>query len=192
MKALAPFLGICAMLAMCSAASAGMICDFATSGTAVLVNDPATMTWNAGGWVDVTGADGTDYNGIDIAYAYGDITGMTHITMDLIGDWDTSASSEIDIVVYSTGWAAARYKGEVATVTDYGSWTTVTVAFNGFAGWDDWGGTAAEVISDAGGMSIYTWPTTGGSIDNLGFVPEPVSLSLLAVGSLALLRRRRK
>jgi hypothetical protein len=180
-----------AILALCGIASADAVVGFDTAVQAVLYDDGATATYNAGGWVDVSGASGGDWSGLEVDYAYGDMSSMPTITMDLIGDWTNDASNDLDIAIFSTGWADSVYLAEAMALGNYADWTTVTIPVATVLAGDVWGGTTAGVMADVAGFSLYTFPTSGASIDNLGFIPEPTTLCLLGISALALIRRRR-
>ena len=91
----------------------------------------------------------------------------------------------------------ARWYG--ATPTGTTPWTTVTVPLVSSAwslGGSNWAGILSNVtllmlrieqVDDPGGVMV---PDSAG-IDNVWLIPEPASLALLALGGLALTRRRR-
>ena len=184
-------IALVAVLALAVSGASGQVLGFDTDVQAVLNPDPLVATWNAGGWVDVPNGSGGNWNGIEIGYAYGDMSALPTITMDLIGDWANDTTSGLDIVIFGPGWANSVYLHDALTLGTYADWTTVTIPVATVLAGEVWGGTPAGTIADVAGFSLYTFPTSGASIDNLGFVPEPATLGLLAIGALALIRRKR-
>lgn len=96
---------------------------------------------------------------------------------------------------YFGDWTAAMNWGPAAVVTGPGVFS-LTNSLTGPGGNDPWWNTGLSVIrvDDALNSLTVTFDQTSG--DGLGvnigvITPEPVSLSLLAVGGLAMLRKRR-
>jgi uncharacterized repeat protein (TIGR03803 family) len=95
-----------------------------------------------------------------------------------------------DGILYGTSYKDGAYgDGEVFSVPADGGPVSVLVSFNGADGLNP----DAGLLMDASGNLYGTTEGGGANSDGTVFelvVPEPTSISLLAIGSLALLRRR--
>ena len=177
------------ILAVFSIAATGAMADIVTFDAAdnpvVTHMDGGLPTWNAAGYWDI-GSGGQYFDGCTFDWAYGDVLSMTHFTADLKGDFTTSGLG-VTIFNHSAGWLGRQQ--HISGLGNYTEWTTVTIPLLE-ANWDDFGGTWAEVLGNVTRLELFSLPSPSSSMDNVGFVPEPASLTLLGLGGLALLRRR--
>lgn len=177
----------CVLAFLASVASGEVLTFDAADAPAVGGADGGVPTWNAGGYWDVA-VTGT-WQGCWLSYEFGDMSAMTDLTVDLKGDYSSSGFSMVLVSEDGAGGWLGWYR-RITGLGNYGDWTTVTMDLDE-ANWDNWGGTWAEVIGNVKGMEMYHFGAPSSSFDNLGFVPEPATLGLLAVGLVGLLRRRR-
>ena len=104
------------------------------------------------------------------------LQGETHFTFDILGDnshGDMFCTIQLDDTKYYIS-PDANY--------NFTQWTTIVTPLPAAAG-----ATQVRLLSFQPGYS----GGTDFSVDNVGMVPEPATLSLLALGGLALIRRRR-
>jgi hypothetical protein len=173
-----------------------------------------TLTKHTDGWVDMTIGDDFDLPtakaGVVAATANsGDLTGYTGYTMTLHNPGDKAFMAALHI---NTGWIDSPwnqtnryYQNGDGSVTWIGAGDTVTLTldFSDAALWDDDSQSYItgsivqnlDYVSDIGlkiGVNIgspYGEYGSGEAFD-IHVVPEPATLCLLGLGSLALLRRR--
>ena len=181
--------GIITFLAVFSIAATGAMADIVTFDAAdnpvVGHMDNGLPAWNAGGYWDIA-SGGLLNDGCTFDWAYGDVLSMTDFTAALKGDFTTSGLG-VTIFNHSAGWLGRQQ--HISGLGNYTEWTTVTIPLVE-ANWDDMGGTWGEVLGNVTRLELFSLPSPSSSIDNVGFVPEPTSLTLLALGALVLMRRR--
>ena len=182
--------GIIMFMAVFSIAATGATADIVTCDAAdnpvVGLMDGGVPTWNAGGYWDI-GSTGGYYDGCTFDWAYGDVLSMTDFTVDLKGDFTTSGLG-VTIFNHSAGWLGRQQ--HISGLGNYTEWTTVTIPLVE-ANWDDLGGTWGEVLGNVTRLELFSFPLPSSSMDNVGFVPEPATMTLLVLGGLVLMRRKR-
>ena len=181
----------CILIVLAAGPAFGAIVTFDTDTTPpVTVDGALTATWNAGQYWDVSGVGGR-WAGAIITHNFGDVTAMPQLTLDLKGPFSGDNNEGVRVVLVGGG---GSYASPYLNTPDTPNWTTYTVDMIE-GNWASWGGTWNGMLGDVTDVALYHWPLAASgtsSFDNVGFVPEPISLSLLGVGGLALLRRRRK
>lgn len=168
-----------------SAAVPVMSVDNSSGGTPVL-------TWNGSGYYDFLGGAG-EWDGVGWDYAYGDVLGK-NFTADVKGNFTGDANLQGLAVVVSRIDPDGNYQAWISKpgafdLHNLADWTTVTLAIAP-SNFDGWFGSFDTVFGDV--QNIYLYETGSNiSFDNVGFTPEPMTLTLLAMGGLLIARRRR-
>jgi hypothetical protein len=183
-------IGIITFMAVFSIAATDAMADIVTFDAAdnpvVSHVDQGSPTWNAGGYWDISSA-GESHDGCTFDWAYGNVLSMTAFTVDLKGDFTISGFA-VTIYNHSDEWLEWRQR--ISGLDNYTEWTTVTIPMVE-ANWENINGTWGEVMGNVTRLELYAFPSPSSSMDNVGFVPEPATMSMLAIGGLALIRRRR-
>lgn len=148
----------------------------------LLIGDNLAVTTSTNGW-------STAYEGRTTADTHGDMTDMEwhHVVVVRNGDWCFDADVYIDGV-------AIDWQNEMVSTSDSHGTSGGTTARIGsrhqdyYGGWGQFDGNIDEV-------AIYSKALTaaeaGGLYDAL-FIPEPATMSLLALGGVAVLLRRKR
>lgn len=211
------FIVVCALFAITAAAQADILIDFGDSEVTTGV-DGLGRTWNnsthgnegvadlldtagvssgasfsqVGNGYYIAGPNTSGANGTTTGYpdsATSDSFYVNHgnpIVFDIAG-LDPLTEYEFTVYASRSGTGDPR----ISQYTFTGS-TTDTVSLNAYGNVNDT--VTAVATTDATGLMTLTWQRTEGSYGYLGVLeitPEPASLSLVGLGAIALLRRRR-
>ena len=132
-------------------------------------------------------------------YAYGNVGAVMHVfdsvteTWNPIddgggGNWGVFASAPVEAVVMDTGWLLSSLSlGTTFLISPQGgpSWQIFDTGHGAMGGYDMWDGGNGIAYFDQGGPgALYMLDTTS-------LIPEPATMSLLALAGLLLRRRRR-
>ena len=184
-------IGIITFMAIFSIAATNAMADIVTFDAAdnpvVSQMDQGSPTWNTGGYWDISSL-GQYNDGCTFDWAYGNVLSMTDFTVDLKGDFTTSG---LGVTIYNRSAEWLSWRQHIGGLDNYTEWTTVTIPLVE-ANWENIDGTWGEVLGDVTTLELYSLPLPSSSMDNVGFVPEPATMSMLAIGGLALLRRRKR